>query len=1290
MRENLDIYNDNDSDDEVYTRSRNHRARNLKHLARMERRSALSLRPIRMKSYVDTYSPNPYNSDSDGDKLEVRRSTRNRKSNHSWMENEHKASYSGEYSEEDSRDIESHNTTTRRNGIEPTRRNTRHLDNSMNTRREIKQNTKYMFDFETEHTSRRKGHESDRGKRQHRSSGDQGYKENKEAESSVRLNERPRRQKVEKENDQAISDKDEKIRVTRKGAEDKSKEETGNDKAEQDIEEQQKELQESDKGNEKNERDSSDSEEEMPRLRRRPPRSNRLIAKRTRNRKSSESSSCSDRRMSKGYSLRDRPPKVPVQTHISSHSRRRFTRRRKPSTSSNSETDSDDRVHKSKYNKNAKNQSSKNEQMMKLGAGNKPMPIGPETIDAKVRFSSVGGLDGHIQSLREMILFPMLYPEVFKKFNVEPPRGVLFYGPPGTGKTLIARALANECSFESRKVSFFMRKGADLLSKWIGESEKQLRLLFEQAQEMKPSIIFFDEIDGLAPVRSSRQDQVHASIVSTLLALMDGLDNRGEVIVIGATNRIDAIDPALRRPGRFDRELFFPLPSRKEREEILKVHVTQWDAKPNDHLVSYLAEHAIGYCGSDLRALCSEAVIQSFRRNYPQVYNSDYRLLVDPDIVKVDKVDFLRAKSLLVPASHRVGNCLGRKLLPILNPLLSISLKNALNILEKTFPHGLSPHLAKVKLAAGFRPAQLLLVGNGPEHGQTTHLAPSLLFAMEHIHGHLLDLATLYKEAGRTPEETCIQVFLEVKRNIPSVLYIPSIDRWWYLVTETLRAIFLAQLQEFDPNSPILVLATSDTDYNSLPEQVKYVFSHYRNEVFEITMPDSESRKEFFKPLIIDASLKSSRPPRLRPRTPPPLPRAPTPPPTPMTEEAAKKLFEHEERTLRELRIFLRDMCKKLANNKLFFMFTKPVDIEEVPDYTTIVKQPMDLETMMTKVDFHRYECAKEFLDDIELIVQNALEYNPTRTSADKEIRHRACCLRDYAFTLIKKEMDSDFEEKCQDIAKKRKERKASITQYLPPYIQTMQTIDMPQLTQELHSAEEAHEEQESAKGNEVSQEVSIQKVSPNKKRKIPAWQKGYIGRKKRRKTGHTVDEQEEDKISSEDEFKENNPQACSPEKEALGISSSTANVDDPTKPLTINCDPPPPTLTQAKLDMPSPLRSPSSKRRLSDLLSPSELLEDPLEIDDIDQALNEIAVEDPIEKSQIKGIRDELEKVLEYAVKITANHHLQSLLDLHYQISRIIKQYLRIHNRKNLPGDLRKELTRFQKTYNSSNSTER
>uniref|UniRef100_A0A665VIB8 AAA+ ATPase domain-containing protein n=1 Tax=Echeneis naucrates TaxID=173247 RepID=A0A665VIB8_ECHNA len=189
--------------------------------------------------------------------------------------------------------------------------------------------------------------------------------------------------------------------------------------------------------------------------------------------------------------------------------------------------------------------------------------VDPMNLDSSVKFDSVGGLSNHIQSLKEMVVFPLLYPEIFEKFKIQPPRGCLFYGPPGTGKTLVARALANECSQGDKKVSFFMRKGADCLSKWVGESERQLRLLFDQAYLMRPSIIFFDEIDGLAPVRSSRQDQIHSSIVSTLLALMDGLDSRGEIVVIGATNRLDSIDPALRRPGRFDREFLFNLPDKK-------------------------------------------------------------------------------------------------------------------------------------------------------------------------------------------------------------------------------------------------------------------------------------------------------------------------------------------------------------------------------------------------------------------------------------------------------------------------------------------------------------------------------------------------------------------------------------------------------------------------------------------------------------------------------------------------------------------------------------------------------
>ena len=170
----------------------------------------------------------------------------------------------------------------------------------------------------------------------------------------------------------------------------------------------------------------------------------------------------------------------------------------------------------------------------------------------------------YVHSLKEMVFLPLLYPEVFARFKMNPPRGVLLYGAPGTGKTPAA-SFGRVVLPRGRRGLFHMRKGADVLSKWVGESERQLRLLFAEAQKRQPAIIFFDEIDGLAPVRSSKTDQIHNSIVATLLALMDGLDSRGRVVVLGATNRVDAIDGALRRPGRFDRELAFPLPKRRAR-----------------------------------------------------------------------------------------------------------------------------------------------------------------------------------------------------------------------------------------------------------------------------------------------------------------------------------------------------------------------------------------------------------------------------------------------------------------------------------------------------------------------------------------------------------------------------------------------------------------------------------------------------------------------------------------------------------------------------------------------------
>jgi len=311
----------------------------------------------------------------------------------------------------------------------------------------------------------------------------------------------------------------------------------------------------------------------------------------------------------------------------------------------------------------------------------------PLGISPDVTFDSVGGLDDRIQQLKEMVMLPLMYPEIFKAKKVTPPRGVLFHGPPGTGKTLLARAVASSFTgADGKKVTFYMRKGADCLSKWVGEAERQLRLLFEEARNNQPSIIFFDEIDGLAPVRSSKQEQIHASIVSTLLALMDGMDGRGQVVVIGATNRPDSVDPALRRPGRFDREFYFPLPTTESRRAIIDIHSRGWEPPLADEFKDQLAKLTKGYGGADLRALCTEAALNAMQRTYPQIYKSLDKLKVDPQSVVVTARDFMMSLRKITPSSERSTSSGASPLPEHVVPLLSKQLERVKECLKGIFP----------------------------------------------------------------------------------------------------------------------------------------------------------------------------------------------------------------------------------------------------------------------------------------------------------------------------------------------------------------------------------------------------------------------------------------------------------------------------------------------------------------------------------------------------------------------------------------------------------------------------
>ncbi|XP_070160940.1 ATPase family AAA domain-containing protein 2-like [Polyergus mexicanus] len=466
-------------------------------------------------------------------------------------------------------------------------------------------------------------------------------------------------------------------------------------------------------------------------------------------------------------------------------------------------------------------------------------------------FSCIGGLEKHIRIVKEMVLFPLMYGDVYAKFNLRPPRGLLFYGPPGTGKTLVASALATECSNSERKVSFISRKGSDCLSKWVGESEKKLEKIFSLAQQTKPCIIFFDEVDGLAPVRSSRQDFVHASVVSTLLALMDGLDNNSEIIVIGATNRIDAIDPALRRPGRFDKELYFPLPCYSARKEILSVHIKSWKQKPAQKFLAYLASKTLGFCGSDLQALCAEAVMCSVRRNYPQIYNSKSKYHINERHLKVEKEDFLKARQNIVPASHRVIVAPIKNLPSKIQPLLQEDLAEILSRLQILCPTGMltSDNITGKATSKSSGCPRIMLCGDDDSH--TRHLGPALLHTLEHLPCHILDVTTLFEETGKAAEEAMIQKIKTARHTLPALLYVPDVLTWWDLVNETARVVFASLMRGLDRSVHMLVLMTVHCRHADLPPEIAELYDDNRGEVYEVRSPSPQKRRSFFKQLFL-------------------------------------------------------------------------------------------------------------------------------------------------------------------------------------------------------------------------------------------------------------------------------------------------------------------------------------------------------------------------------------------------------------------------------------------------------
>ena len=361
-------------------------------------------------------------------------------------------------------------------------------------------------------------------------------------------------------------------------------------------------------------------------------------------------------------------------------------------------------------------------------------------------------------------------------------------------------------------------------------------------------------------MRSSKQEQIHASIVSTLLALMDGMDGRGQVIVIGATNRPDSIDPALRRPGRFDREFYFPLPNLDARRAILDIHTKGWNPPLGSSFKNEIAHATKGYGGADLRALCTEAALNAVQRRYPQIYKSNEKLQIRPESITVTAKDFMISIKKMVPSSERSASSGASPLPKQVEPLLRTSLKAIEDLVSEVLPQ--KKHLTALQEAEYedavddrgmvveqmqqefersrvFRPR--LLIKGEPGMGQQ-YLAAALLNHFEGLHVQAFDLPTLLSDSTRSAEAAVVQFFTEVKRHKPSVIYIPNVDIWYDTVGPPVISTFLGLLRSLAPTDPVLLLGVLECQKENInPQMLKDLFGFSRRSQFQIERPDHVS-----------------------------------------------------------------------------------------------------------------------------------------------------------------------------------------------------------------------------------------------------------------------------------------------------------------------------------------------------------------------------------------------------------------------------------------------------------------
>jgi transitional endoplasmic reticulum ATPase len=455
-------------------------------------------------------------------------------------------------------------------------------------------------------------------------------------------------------------------------------------------------------------------------------------------------------------------------------------------------------------------------------------------------YEDIGGLKHQLQRIREMIELPLRYPEVFNRLGIDAPKGVLLHGPPGCGKTLIARAIAHET-----EANFFSVNGPEVVHKFYGESEAHLRKIFQEATQKSPSIVFIDEIDAIAPRREKVVGDVEKRVVAQLLALMDGLTKRQNVIVIAATNIPNILDPALRRPGRFDREISIPIPDRNGRREILEIH-SRGMPLAEEVDIDHLAEITHGFVGADLEALCREAAMICLRRIMPEI---DFNLTRIPyeelTRLEVHMDDFLVAFREVEPSAIRevfveipdvgwqdvggLGSVKDRLMEAVQWPLKY-------------------PHLFE---KAGIKPPKGILLSGPPGCGKTL-MAKAIANESEVNFISAKGPALLSKYVGES-EQAVREVFRKARQASPCIIFFDEIDALVPVrsavssdshVAERVLSQFLMELDGIEELKGVLVLGATNRSDILDPAVLR---PGRFDEAVEILLPDEEDRREIFE-----------------------------------------------------------------------------------------------------------------------------------------------------------------------------------------------------------------------------------------------------------------------------------------------------------------------------------------------------------------------------------------------------------------------------------------------------------